>query len=538
MTHYLEKMQQEQSEAAMQEANNRQVLFQEILETFQNKSETTLTSLNTVVEKAFSEKSSQVLNTFRNKSEATLQQITRTMEQQMAHYLKKMQQEQSEAAMKAFELYTANPTNESAIICLETAIRKDPSNLRYIRALRETTFNPGYLQALAQEYRMMLAHSLNTANANAIPELIGMVHELDEKIQSHNNQVEQNEKQVSQERIQKLRKQFASLPVPNWTFDREDQNVLQRRLEILQSLIANDIDNTQQEEALQAEAEQMLQATSAILAISEHLAEVTQARSNIRTGNINSEEQLEKSLEALTNSSIIEPLLLAQEELEKFHRIEISLLSEASRSAYLKKREKVVQEIQASIQAIDDDRYNMLNQYIAGIVVSSQSYPDVQYGAETKKIKTSEMRLNILAKYAQLITTSINKKKISTLQENCISSLKTANNNRMKKYQAFANDKLLAIVTRIIDEEKSKPWEAFKKKDYKKQKAETNFKDDLAIINRALLEPELNELYREVYDLLMKDYMEWVNEKIERSQDKAKLLYDMATTEKCSLERF
>lgn len=180
----------------------------------------------------------------------------------------------------------------------------------------------------------------------------------------------------------------------------------------------------------------------------------------------------------------------------------------------------------------------MLNQYIAGIVVSSQSYPDVQYGAETKKIKTSEMRLNILAKYAQLITTSINKKKISTLQENCISSLKTANNNRMKKYQAFANDKLLAIVTRIIDEEKSKPWEAFKKKDYKKQKAETNFKDDLAIINRALLEPELNELYREVYDLLMKDYMEWVNEKIERSQDKAKLLYDMATTEKCSLERF
>ena len=456
----------------------------------------------------------------------------------MAHYLKKMQQEQSEAAMKAFELYTANPTNESAIICLETAIRKDPSNLRYIRALRETTFNPGYLQALAQEYRMMLAHSLNTANANAIPELIGMVHELDEKIQSHNNQVEQNEKQVSQERIQKLRKQFASLPVPNWTFDREDQNVLQRRLEILQSLIANDIDNTQQEEALQAEAEQMLQATSAILAISEHLAEVTQARSNIRTGNINSEEQLEKSLEALTNSSIIEPLLLAQEELEKFHRIEISLLSEASRSAYLKKREKVVQEIQASIQAIDDDRYNMLNQYIAGIVVSSQSYPDVQYGAETKKIKTSEMRLNILAKYAQLITTSINKKKISTLQENCISSLKTANNNRMKKYQAFANDKLLAIVTRIIDEEKSKPWEAFKKKDYKKQKAETNFKDDLAIINRALLEPELNELYREVYDLLMKDYMEWVNEKIERSQDKAKLLYDMATTEKCSLERF
>ena len=50
MTHYLEKMQQEQSEAAMQEANNRQVLFQEILETFQNKSETTLTSLNTVVE--------------------------------------------------------------------------------------------------------------------------------------------------------------------------------------------------------------------------------------------------------------------------------------------------------------------------------------------------------------------------------------------------------------------------------------------------------------------------------------------------------
>ncbi len=80
MTHYLEKMQQEQSEAAMQEANNRQVLFQEILETFQNKSETTLTSLNTVVEgmqknahmrdsafnmeiKAFSEKSSQVLNT-------------------------------------------------------------------------------------------------------------------------------------------------------------------------------------------------------------------------------------------------------------------------------------------------------------------------------------------------------------------------------------------------------------------------------------------------------------------------------------------
>ena len=65
-----------------QEANNRQVLFQEILETFQNKGETTLTSVNTAVEgmqknahmrdsafnmeiKAFSEKSSQVLNTLK-----------------------------------------------------------------------------------------------------------------------------------------------------------------------------------------------------------------------------------------------------------------------------------------------------------------------------------------------------------------------------------------------------------------------------------------------------------------------------------------
>ncbi len=538
-----------------QEANNRKALFQEILEAFQNKSETTLTNVDIAVEgmqknahvrdsvfkmeiKEFSENSFQALNTFRDKSEATLQQITRMMEQQMAHYLEKRQQEQREAAMKAFELYTTNPTNETALICLETAIRKDPSNLKYIRALRETTFKPEHLQTLVQEYQTMLAHSLNTANANAIPELINMVHELDEKVQSHNNQVEQDEKQASQERTQKLRELFVSLPEPNWTFDLEDQKNLQRRLDILQSLIAEGLDNVQEEEALQAEAEQMLQATSAALAISEHLAQVNQARSNISTGDIKNEEQLEESLEALTNSSIIEPLLLAQQELEKFHQIETSLLSEASRNAYLKKREKVVQEIQAYIQAIDDDRYNILNLYIAGIVTSFQSYPYVQYGAETEKIKTSEMRLNVLAKYTQMITTSINKKKMATLQENCISSLKTANNNRMAKYQVFANEKLLNIVKRIIDDEKNTPWEMFRKREYKKQQAESELRRDLAIINRGFLEPELNELYREVYDLLMKDYMEWVNEKVERSQEKAKLLYDMATTEKRSLEKF
>jgi len=429
-------------------------------------------------------------------------------------------------AEAVFARYERDPTNELAVLCLQTAIRKAPTNLKYVKALKKVVEESGMDSALVQEYQAMLSYSLDMASENCFDELASMVKELRVGVAKRGEELpvedEVDDHAATVEALKKRLEQFPLLV----RFDETAMTNAEVRMEVYKQLIPLDGDEESRVGNASAELIYLVGKTK-----SRVNGYMSQARWEIeRAVNVKpamqEESDLREVLDALGATAVSQPIILAQQAVQGLYGIDLSQQPTDIVATCVEEFRRLDNMIQKSQGDADKKKSEKIIEYVQSIKEEDSQTIGRKY---TKQLRHLEKQGKVISKYIGCIANTESANEALNLQLEILKKSREVQRERMKGYQSWAADEMKTIAAKI-KEYKDKAW----RKEFKKNSSEPLLRK-LVRIDPALLVPEINELYQYEYSQLTSDFNAWIEKKND-FEYKATFMVELERIEKVNLE--
>jgi len=449
-----------------------------------------------------------------------------------ASSLDKLVQEQAERRIRkmkdaeaAFELYQSEPTNETAILYLQIAIRKKPSELKYIKALRSEVERSGLDIGLVQEYQAMLSYCLDETSADCLADLTTMVKELRADIaelEEENNEADLMADDIS--RVAELKGLLFSNELVV-AFDTNAKQVAERRVEILRELISLDgVSNDYEEECARAELIGFV--AKAKERIDKYLAQAKLEIGQVNGKAITSESELREVLNALGATAVSQPIALAQQTVQSLYALDMSMQPTNIANACMKEFSILDTFVQELLKDVDKARAEKISAFVNEMGLDSKKRREMKL---TQQLDILDKQGKIISKYIGCISDAEIANELLSKQLQILEDVRRVQRDRLKLYQANAANEMKEIA-KLIKQYK----DAWTRKKTKKNQAVPLLKR-LVKIDPALLVPEINELYQYEYSQLTTDFNAWIEQENDYEY-KALFMVELEKIEKNKLE--
>jgi len=453
-------------------------------------------------------------------------QCVATVEAEMALFRKRndLNAERVKDAEACYGRYLSSPTNAMALLNLQTAIRKNPNELKYIETLKSLFDENPDDEVLGASYRMLLSYSLDVATGDALAVVVQMAAAYQNSDRMKSSEI--NEESDVREQVAEIQKELNETALQVEVCETNSAR-LARRVALLRELNGLLLDDSVDDQL--ATAETVLSVVQGSLKAENYLRQAEWAMESIASRSIESEMDLKCAVDALTGSPINQPLTLALQCVQTLYGIDFSPLpTNVSRecAARMKELDKRVQAVSTRADEMKADRLISFVDRLADQIPSSVSY--------TRKLKEAEIRGRIISKYVSKISNPIVADRVLTKQLNILDESKRLQKCRLRLYQDKVLRSLRCVIASMKDSQSKMP-KVMGKVAYKGKAAEGFLLGDLAAIDRSLLTPEMSELYHDVYGRAMSDYTAWIDD-AKKYEDKAELLEKIENHEKWGVE--
>lgn len=427
-------------------------------------------------------------------------------------------------AESAFALYESNPSNEVAILYLQIAIRKNPSELKYIRSMWHAVEQSGMDAGLVQEFQAMLSYCLDEAPADRLAELATLVKDLRAgiaKLEVGSDASENREDNKS--RIAKLKDSLSSNELV-LEFDSGAKEIASRRVEILKELAA--LDASADYAAESESAELIVRLANAADRINGYVQHAGTEIARVGQRSVATEDELRDVLTCLGATAVSQPIVLAQQDIQALYGILLSARHTNVVEACRKELEKLDRLVRESFVEADKMKAKMINAYVDGMArVTSGSWTT----SYTEQLKNIDKQGKIISNCIGCISNTEIANGVLSRQLELLEETKKVQRARMRKYQEESAAEMREIA-KEIKKYKDEAW----RKEYKKNQAVPLLKR-LVKIDPDILVPEIQELYQYEYSQLTTDFNAWI-EKENAYEYKAEFMVELEEIEKNKLE--
>lgn len=442
-------------------------------------------------------------------------------------------------AEATYSLYEQNATNENAFLYLQVAIRKNPAELKYVRAMWDLVKKSGMDSGLVQMYQAMLQYSLDEAPIACFDSLAAMVKDLRVEIAEEMQRKSDREAQENAVAIADLNEQLSTNELI-LAFSDEALEVAERRMEVCKELMEIDEDGDYKD-AL-ASAEMIRLVTNSGKQINGYLAQVTNELATVDVRYMSADgvmnvttNELKESFATLSAMAVEQPLVLAQQAVRSLYGLDLSGQTSDVRNACVEEFRRLDGEVRKCLGEVDHKKATMIRDYVTrqyaenGISDVTQLY-DSMY---TKQLKTLEEIGKVATLYIgaianQEIANEVLGAQIAGLAED----VRKTQQARMKRYQEKSAYEMKLIAEELKSYKGNAPLMG--KVDYCWEKAKPLLYR-LVRIDPLLLVPEICELYQYEESQLMMDVDAWVKKET-RYEVKAELMKYLSEEIKMKLE--
>lgn len=439
-------------------------------------------------------------------------------------------------AEACFNRYLENPEGGQALLYLHAAIRKNPSELRYLEALLEATKRSGFTPAYRQEAQMMLAYALDEARPEAITELSKLANDFQAALIAEEERLEQEEDKSSDEadaeHFAQLRQAVEDMKGVA-TLAEEMKPVYERGVEALQELAVISPEEADSLTRQAAQAQFAVEFITIRARINQCLQQAQVVLGQLKSRAITSEDELVKLFEDLQKPDLQVPLVMAQQNVQMLYSASMTQFTTDFVKLFRSEADSLDADVDAQIVAIDTLKADVILKYIEPQIPVEVG--DFRY---TDLIVRANNLVQLIAKYMASVNDKTAVARLLDTQKHLIAQSTQWQRMRLERYQSWALDQLKHMMEDMQRNEDNLRWRH--KVEQRKNNAEGILRDRLSKIDRNLLSPEVAEVYQDVYNLAMKDYSAWVEEDDEerypRFRQKADLLFAIHTQSKRRLE--
>lgn len=442
-------------------------------------------------------------------------------------------------AEATYSLYEQNATNENAFLYLQVAIRKNPAELKYVRAMWDLVKKSGMDSGLVQMYQAMLQYSLDEAPIACFDSLAAMVKDLRVEIAEEMQRKSDREAQENAVAIADLNEQLSTNELI-LAFSDEALEVAERRMEVCKELMEIDEEGDYKEALASAEVIRLV--INSGKQINGYLAQVTNelavfdGRYMSDDGAMNvATNELKESFASLNATAVGQPLVLAQQAVQALYGLDLSGRTSDVRNACAEEFHRLDGEVRKCLEEVDYKKAAMIRDYIArqyaakGVSEVTQLY-DSMY---TKQLEALEeigkvATLYIGAIVNQEIANEVLGAQIAGLAED----MRKTQQARLKRYQEKAAYEMKLIAEELKAYKGNAPLMG--KVDYCWKEAKPLLYR-LVRIDPSLLVPEICELYQYEESQLMMDVDAWVKKET-RYDVKAEFMKYLSEEIKMKLE--
>lgn len=442
-------------------------------------------------------------------------------------------------AEATYSLYEQNATNENALLYLQVAIRKNPAELKYVRAMWDLVKKSGMDSGLVQMYQAMLQYSLDEAPIACFDSLAAMVKDLRVEIAEEMQRKSDREAQENAVAIADLNEQLSTNELI-LAFSDEALEVAERRMGVCKELMEID-EEGDYKEAL-ASAEVICLVINSGKQINGYLAQVTNelavvdGRYMSDDGAMNvATNELKESFASLNATAVGQPLVLAQQAVQALYGLDLSGRTSDVRNACAEEFRRLDGEVRKCLEEVDYKKAAMIRDYIArqyaakGVSEVTQLY-DSMYTKQLKALeeigKVATLYIGAIAN--QAIANEVLGAQIAGLAED----IRKTQQARMKRYQEKAAYEMKLIAEELKAYKGNAPLMG--KVDYCWKEAKPLLYR-LVRIDPSLLVPEICELYQYEESQLMMDVDAWVKKET-RYDVKAEFMKCLSEEIKMKLE--
>ena len=427
-------------------------------------------------------------------------------------------------AESAFALYESDPSNEVAILYLQIAIRKNPSELKYIRSMWRAVEQSGMDAGLVQEFQAMLSYCLDEAPADRLAELATLVKDLRAGIAKLEVGSDASENQEDNEsRIAKLKDSLSSNELV-LEFDSQAEEIASRRGGILRELAA--LDDSADYAAESESAELIVRLANAADRINGYVQQAGTEIARVGQRSVASEDELRDVLTCLGATAVLQPIVLAQQDVQSLYGMLLSARHTNVVEACRKELEKLDRLVRESSGKADKMKAKMIRACVDSMASEPSGSCTTKY---TEQLKNIDKQGKIISNYIGCISNPEIANGVLARQLELLEETRKVQRARMKKYQEESAAEMREIA-KEIKKYKDDAW----RKEYKKNQAVPLLKR-LVKIDPDLLVPEIQELYQYEYSQLTTDFNAWI-EKENAYEYKAEFMVELAGVEKNKLE--
>lgn len=442
-------------------------------------------------------------------------------------------------AEATYSLYEQNATNENALLYLQVAIRKNPAELKYVRAMWDLVKKSGMDSGLVQMYQAMLQYSLDEAPIACFDSLAAMVKDLRVEIAEEMQRKSNREAQENAVAIADLNEQLSTNELI-LAFSDEALEVAERRMGVCKELMEIDEEGDYKEALASAEVIRLVinsgkQINGYLAQVTNELA-VVDGRYMSDDGAMNvATNELKESFASLNATAVGQPLVLAQQAVQALYGLDLSGRTSDVRNACAEEFHRLDGEVRKCLEEVDYKKAAMIRDYIArqyaakGVSEVTQLY-DSMYTKQLKALeeigKVATLYIGAIAN--QAIANEVLGAQIAGLAED----IRKTQQARMKRYQEKAAYEMKLIAEELKAYKGNAPLMG--KVDYCWKEAKPLLYR-LVRIDPSLLVPEICELYQYEESQLMMDVDAWVKKET-RYDVKAEFMKCLSEEIKMKLE--
>lgn len=442
-------------------------------------------------------------------------------------------------AETTYSLYEQNATNENALLYLQVAIRKNPAELKYVRAMWDLVKRSGMDSGLVQMYQAMLQYSLDEAPITCFDELASMVKDLRATIADEVKRKSEQEEKETAAAIADLTEQLSSNELV-LAFNDAALSVAEKRADVCKALMEIDEDGDYKEDLSSAEVIRIVinggrQIRGYLEQVSNELAAVdAKYVAEDGTRNVTTNE-LKDSFALLNATAVTQPLSLAQQGVLALYGLDLSRQTSAIKNACAEEFRMLDGEVKKRGSAVERKKAEMIlsyitRQYVEQGIVNVSRLHDSMY---TKQLKSLEEICKVVTLYIGAIANQeIANEVLGTRIVELTEDIRRTQQARMKRYQEKSADEMKLIAEEIKTYKEDSPWMGTV--DYCLEKAKPLLRR-LVRIDSSLLVPEICELYQYEESQLMMDFDAWVR-KEKRYDIKAEFMKYLSEETKMKLE--
>lgn len=323
-----------------------------------------------------------------------------------------------------------------------------------------------------------------------------------------------NDVAENEARIKVLRGQLAAAPLPPKLGDCvAATSAIEKRKSILDELYLLTDDKTIDMEY--EIAEMYAEAIHHFSVIRTSLGQIKKELDVVRSKRVYDEKGLKEMLEKLDGIEITQPLMMAQHEMEELAVLDLSDIPLYHANIIKKEIGALDIEVRSYGSKIEALKANLLIDFVENRAVELT-------GGRTysEKLAKLEKQGRILSMYINQITDPDAASRVLDLQVEILKKTRQAEKDRLKAYQR----KALGQFNKAIDD-----W------DGKHGDWPVRILEGLSEIDRAVLVPEMEEIYRDLWDRAINEYDKRVQDEYQFKK-KARFLLELSEHEKWKLE--